>query len=107
MNILTEEVVTDAEAKDVIEGRAKEGELKYEQKNAVEVLRKFIKIDSKEVEKLKEELKKIEKLRDRQIVAIINFLPEDRDDLKVIFHKEYASFTPEEIDAILEIVKKT
>jgi DNA-directed RNA polymerase subunit F len=106
MKILTEETITNAEAKEILESRAKEIELKYEQKNALEVLRKFVKLDAEKAKKLAEELKKIEKLREKQIVDIINFLPEDNDELRVVLHKEYNSFTQEEISAILETVKK-
>jgi DNA-directed RNA polymerase subunit F len=106
MKILTEETITNAEAKEILENRAKEIELKYEQKNALEILRKFVRLDVEKVKKMAEELKKIEKLREKQIVEIINFLPEDRDELRVVLHKEYNSFTQEEIEAILEIVKK-
>lgn len=106
MNIITEQTVTDAEAKQILEKRGKESEPKYEQKNALEILRKFSKIDADKINKLVEQLKSIEKLRDKQIVAIANFLPEDRDDLKAVLHKEYSSLTPEEIEKILEIVRK-
>ncbi|MGC8812343.1 MAG: RNA polymerase Rpb4 family protein [Candidatus Aenigmatarchaeota archaeon] len=106
MKILSEETITNAEAKEILENRAKEIELKYEQKNALEILRKFVKLDAENAKKLAEELKKVEKLREKQIADIINFLPEDKDELRVVLHKEYNSFTQEEIDAILEIVKK-
>ena len=106
MKILSEETITNAEAKEILENRAKEIELKYEQKNALEILRKFVKLDAEKAKKLAEELKKVEKLREKQIADIIDFLPEDKDELRVVLHKEYNSFTQEEIDAILEIVKK-
>ena len=41
MNIVSEEIISDLEADDILEKREKEGELKYEQKNALEILRKF------------------------------------------------------------------
>ncbi|MEM5882730.1 MAG: RNA polymerase Rpb4 family protein [Candidatus Aenigmatarchaeota archaeon] len=106
MKIIAEETITNSEAKEILENRAKEVELKYEQKNALEILRKFVRLDSEKAKKLAEELKKIEKLREKQIVEIINFLPEDKDELRIVLHKEYNSFTPEEIDRILETVKK-
>jgi len=106
MNIISEKEITDAEAKELLESREKESELKYEQKSALSVLRKFIKVEPEKIRKLVEELKSVERLRERQIVAIANFLPEDRDDLRAVLHKEYTAFTPEEIEKILEIVKK-
>ena len=107
MNIISEVEITDAEAKELLESREKEGELKYEQKGTLSVLRKFIKAEPEKIRKLVEELKSVERLREKQIVAIANFLPEDRDDLRAILHKEYTAFTSEEIDKILEIVKNT
>jgi DNA-directed RNA polymerase subunit F len=106
MNILSEKTVPDIEAKEILEKREKEGELKYEQKNALELLKKFVKLDKEKTNSLIEELAKIEKLRDRQIVSIVNFLPEDRDDLRAVLQKEYSILTDEEINLVLETVKK-
>jgi len=106
MNIVIEETITDAEAKEILEKREKEGELKYEQKNALDILRKFSKVSLEKIKFLVEELKKIEKLRERHIAAIADFLPQDKDDLRVIFQKEYSSFTEDEINLILETVKR-
>jgi len=106
MKIIKEELITDAEAKEILEQKAKNRELKYEQKNALEILKKFVDFKPERIKKLVEELKKIEKLRDKQIIAIANSLPEDKDDLRVVLHKEYTSFAPEEIDQILQTIKK-
>lgn len=106
MNIISEELVSDARAKELLENREKEGELKYEQKNSLEILKKFNKLDSGKIDELVAELKKIEKLRDRQIITIVNFLPEDRDDLRAVLHKDYSSLIDEEIDNVLKTVKR-
>ncbi|MEM7821830.1 MAG: RNA polymerase Rpb4 family protein [Candidatus Aenigmatarchaeota archaeon] len=106
MNIISEEVITDLEAKELLEKREQESELKYEQKNALDILRKFVKVKPEKIKNLIEELKTVERIKDKQIIAIANFLPEDKDELRVVLHKDYTSFTPEEIDKILEIVKK-
>ncbi len=105
MNIIKEEFIPDAKAKEILENIAKERELKYEQKNSLDILRKFVKIDGKTAEKIMEQLSSIEKLREKQRVAIVNFLPKDNDELRAVLHKEYASFSKEEIEKILEIVK--
>jgi DNA-directed RNA polymerase subunit F len=106
MNILSEKTISDVDAKEILENREKEGELRYEQKNALELLKKFVKLDKEKASSLSEELAKIEKLRERHIVAIINFLPEDRDDLRAVLQKEYSVLTDEEINLVLETVKK-
>src|SRR5437867_8822834 len=106
MKIESEEVISDIEAFEILEKREKEKELKYEQKNALEILRKFKNTDPAKIKTLVEELKKMEKLRDRHIISIVNFVPEDKEDMRTVLHKEYTSFTEEEINKILEIVKK-
>lgn len=106
MNIISEELISDARAKELLGNREKEGELKYEQKNSLEILKKFTKLDSGKIDELIAELKKIEKLRDRQIINITNFLPQDRDDLRAVIHKEYSSLIDEEIDNVLKTVKR-
>ncbi|MBI2084028.1 MAG: hypothetical protein HYT70_00200 [Candidatus Aenigmarchaeota archaeon] len=106
MNILTEDLISNSKAKELLEARETQGELKYEQKNSLDILKKFVKIDSKAVGELAEELRKIEKLRDRHVVAIVNFLPEDKEDMRAVLQKEYSTLTDEEIEQVLKAVKK-
>jgi len=106
MNVQTEEFITDAEAKEVLKQREKQAEMKFEQKNALEILNKSVDFESEKVKKLTEALKEISRLREKQIISIANFLPQDRDEMRIVLHKEYTNFTPEEIDQILEVVKK-
>lgn len=106
MDLVSETFVTDAEAKELLEMKRKEAELKFEQKNAVEVLGKFVTLDAKKSRDLVNELRKVPALRERQIIAIVNFLPKDTDDLRAILNKEYSSLKKEDITLILETVKK-
>jgi DNA-directed RNA polymerase subunit F len=104
--ILSENVITDSEAKEILKARSKEAELGLEPKNALDHLKKYNKLTMKQAENLSEELKKVEKLREKQIVAIVNILPEDNDDLRIILDKDYALFSDDEKTLILETVKK-
>lgn len=106
MKVIEERLVTNAEAKKILEKREGEGELHYEQKNALDVLRKVLKVDIKKIEKIVEELKTIPKLREFHIISIANLLPEDKDDLRLILQKEYNVLEEDEIKKILEIIKK-
>ena len=106
MNVLDEKLVTNAEAKEILEKREGEGEMHYEQNNALDTLRKLVKVDVEKVRKIVEELRKIQKLRDFHVISIANILPEDRDDLRLILQKEYNILSDEEIEKILEIIKK-
>ena len=105
MDVISEQLIANAEAKELLE-KNQESELKYEQKNALDILHKFVEVPAEKIKALIADLNKIEKLRDRHIVAIANFLPEDKDDLRVILHKEYPTFTEDELNLILETVKK-
>lgn len=49
MNIISEEVIPDLEAKELLEKIEKESELKYGQKNALEILKKFVKANPEKI----------------------------------------------------------
>lgn len=106
MDILNETIVTDAEAKEILDRRSKEKDLKFEQKNAYETLNKFISADAGSAKGLSDELFKIGKLRDRHIATIVNFLPQDKDDLRAILHKDFMTLTEDEANLVLDTVKK-
>lgn len=107
MNLLREKLITSAEAKEIVGGIGKPDDMKYEQKNAYDSLKKFVNVNPKKIETLVKELEKNQKLRTRQIVAIADTLPEDTDDLRAILQKEYSNFTLEETNLILDLVNKS
>lgn len=104
--MVKEEITTNAQAKEILKERKKEIELGYEQKNALDYLKKYDKITEKKVKELMEKLSEIKKLRDRQIIAIINVMPKDNDDLRLILEKDYNLLTDEEKNLILENLSK-
>jgi DNA-directed RNA polymerase subunit F len=104
-DILTENLITNAEAQEILKGRKKEIELGYDQKNSLDYLKKYSELTGKKAEKMKEDLGKISKLRERQIISIINIMPEDRDDLRLILEKTYTNLEDDEKKLILETVK--
>jgi len=106
MKVESEKFVTWAEVRKVLEKKEKEKELSYEQKNALEHLRKFAKISEKDANEMSQELEKIERLRDKHIVSIINHLPQDLEDLRVLFANETVSISDEDRKKIISIVKK-
>ena len=105
MKILDEKVVPSAVAMKLLEERSKRGELQYEQKNALEHLKKFVKLDLEKVKKLEEELKKIRALRDKHIAALIDFLPQDKEELRVVLHKDMNLLKQDEVEKVLQILK--
>ena len=80
----------------------------YEQKVTYEYAKKFSKLDSKKAAALIKELSelKMRKLKDNQIIKIVDLLPRDMEDLKVILAKAQMPLKEDELQKILEIVKK-
>ena len=104
--IIREKLITNAEAKEFLKERKKEIELGYEQKNALDYLKKYDKLNEKKMKELLKNLSEIKKLRERQIIAIMNILPKDKDDLRLILDKDYNLLTEEEKNIILDNLKK-
>jgi DNA-directed RNA polymerase subunit F len=105
MEVKNEKFVSWVEAKNILVKKEKEKELGYEQKNSLEYLRKFCKLTEKEESEIREELKKIGKLSEKQIVNIINFLPKNLDELRILFADERVVLSEDEKNKIIEIVK--
>lgn len=105
MEIKNEKTVSWLDAKKILDDKEKKRELAYEQKNALDHLRKFCKLSEKKYEKMFEELKRIEKLKDKHIVNVINFMPDNQDQLRVLFANERAVLTDDDKKKILKIVK--
>jgi len=106
MEIINEKPVSIVEVKKILEAKAKEKKLGYEQNNVLEHLRKFCKLSKKNAEQMIENLGKIEKLKDKHIMTIVNNLPEDLDDLRLLFTNERITISQDDKKKILEIVKK-
>lgn len=106
MEVKEEKMIMWVRAKKLLESKEKEKELGYEQKNALEHLRKFSKLSESKAKEMMEELGKIERLKERQKINIVNMLPKDQDDLRVIFANEVISLSDEDKKKILAVVKK-
>ena len=104
--IMKERLITNTRAKDILKRRKVEIELGYEQKNALDYLKKYDKLTEKKMKELVQKLSGVKKLRERQIIAIVNILPKDNDDLRLLLEKDYNILTEEEKTLILDSVKK-
>jgi DNA-directed RNA polymerase subunit F len=106
MKVIETKPVSMTEAKEVLSSREKRKELGYEQKLALEHLNKFTKLKPEEAKKLSEELSSVLRMSQETLVQILNFLPKNPDELRMIFSREKFSLKEDEINKILEIVKK-
>ena len=106
MEIKEERFVPWPEAKATLLKKEKERELGYEQKNALEHLRKFSKLSQKSLNEIMEALRKIERLKEKHLVSIVNILPENLDELRLVFANEVITLSDDDKKKIVSIVKK-
>lgn len=69
-------------------------------------IKKFVKLNSKQVEQLREKLEKLDllKVKPSNIAKIIDFLPEDKENLNKIFTD--VSLTEDESKKILDTIEE-
>jgi len=106
MRVMEIKPITMAEAKNILIKREKVKELGYEQKLAAEHLKKFTKLKPEEAEKFMTELAAIVRMADDTAVQVANLLPKTNDELRLIFAREKFSLKEDEINHVLELVKK-
>ena len=95
-----------SEAKKILEKREKEDELGYEQKLASEHLKKFTRLKYNKAKDLMKELNSVTTMSAETVTQIVNQLPKNPDELRLIFTKERFNLKEEELKKILTIVKK-
>jgi len=90
-----------------IESRDKEKELSFRGNKVRDYLNKVVKIDKKTALELKQKLLSLDipRLKDRQIIKIIDILPEDLEELRAVFTGEVTTITQENLEKIVEAVK--
>ncbi|GBF36080.1 MAG TPA: DNA-directed RNA polymerase subunit F [Methanothermococcus okinawensis] len=101
--LISERYVTIAWSKEMVNNnRENYEEIPYELNCALSYLEKFAKLSVEEAEELLSELKSLG-LDEKTSVKIVDLLPKDEEDLKVIFYK---SDLPENAEEILNTVRK-
>ncbi len=106
MDVITEDFTNLHEAKNIMAARAKEKDLVYEQKIALEYLEKVSKISKKSLEDIIADLQKITILKPRYVALIVNMMPDTENEVNALFSKEMTKLTSAEIKQIISIVKK-
>ncbi len=109
--VLDFEYITIAEAKEVmdkiVEERKAISELTFETRRALKHLTLFYRIPAEKAKELVSELEKLPQVGRRDLaVKIADILPRVRDEVRLIYAKERTTLTTEQIDEILEVVKK-
>ncbi|MBU3958166.1 MAG: RNA polymerase Rpb4 family protein [Nanoarchaeota archaeon] len=106
MKVSDIKAISMAEAKEILEQREKFGELGYEQKIAVEHLKKHTRLSGSDAKKMIDEISAVLRMSNETLAMIVNILPKNPDEVRMIFARERFSLKEEEISKIIEIVKK-
>lgn len=102
--------ITVAEAKEtlerLIEKRKEFGELSFETRKTMNYLNAVAKLDADSARRLVEELEQLPHVTREIAIKIADIMPDIPDEIRVIYAKERVTLTPEQIQEILDIVKK-
>ena len=110
--VLGEEPLTLAEVKEmltqIMEERREESdeEQVYEFRKALNHAEIFAKLSAVDAKNLVVELMEYEKMKPTIAVRIADILPQSRDELRSIYSKEKFTLKDEELDAMLDTVRK-
>jgi DNA-directed RNA polymerase subunit F len=109
---LDEEYLTIAETKEIladveVDRAAEEGrEMRYELARALEHVNRFAVLDPEEARAFVDELLELDKVDEATAHKIVDLKPRDRDELRSIYAQERFSLSGEELDDILNVVRK-
>ncbi|MDP2844603.1 MAG: RNA polymerase Rpb4 family protein [Candidatus Methanoperedens sp.] len=109
--IISEEILTLGEVRDLLEEVKKEREnetkeLGYELRKAISHAEIFSRLDAKKSRELMDELLKLEKMKPEIAVRIADILPMSNDEVRSIYAKERYTLSELELKQILELVAK-
>lgn len=102
MKVKSSSVVSVSEAKEILAKRQEDGELGYEQSQALEHAEKFCSQDADKCKKAIDALEKHEKITHELAVKIADINPPDPATLKAILAKDRIELSDEEAAAIMK-----
>lgn len=102
--VLESEPIPIAKVKKLLNEFSQEKELLYEQNLTLDHVTKFSKASAKNAEELIAKLEKEKDLKKKHAVRIADLMPEDLDDLRLLFAKERIAIKNDEMESILEII---
>ena len=120
--IIKEEVLTLAEAKEILaaltkgmkyaggggaeEGEEGEEEVRYEQRKALEHASKFAKLGVEDTKALISDLMELEKMNNNIAVRIADLMPRSKNEVRAIYAKEQFTLSEDDIEEILDRVAR-
>ena len=105
-NIIKKEEITGVEVNETLEEFSQDYELNYEQNVTLNHLARFPRFSLEDSQKIIDELENKIGLRHKVAVHIVDLIPQDLSDLRLIFAKEPTQVSKEEMEQILEILNQ-
>ena len=104
--VISSEPMPSSEVKEILDEFAEENELNYQQNVTLNHLVRFKRYSAEDAKEIYEKLKEEFGLRERVAVHIVDLVPEDLADMRLIFAKEPSKTTKEDMEKILEMLEQ-
>ncbi len=104
--IIESKPISGAEVKKILDDFSEENELNYEQNLTVNHLARFKRYSLEDTKEIIEKLESDFGLRTRVAVHIVDLVPKDLADMRLIFAKEPTKIDKEEMEKILEFLEQ-
>ncbi|WP_458405937.1 RNA polymerase Rpb4 family protein [Methanobrevibacter sp.] len=104
--VIETEPITGSQVKKILEDFAEENELNYEQNLTLNHLARFKRYSAEDAEEIFQKLQDDFGLRDKVAAHIVDLVPVDLADMRLIFAKEPGKTTPEDMKKILEFLEQ-
>ena len=105
-NIIESEPIPGVEVKEILEEFSEDNELNYEQNITLNHLARFKRYSLEDSQEIIAKLQEEFNLRPKVAVHIVDLVPEDLADVRLIFAKEPSKIDNEEMKKILELLEQ-
>ena len=105
-SVINKEEIPGIEVKETLEEFSEEYELNYEQNVTLNHLARFNRFSLEDTNEILEKLEGELGLRHKVAVHIVDLIPKDLSDLRLIFAKEPVQIDKEEMEKILDILNQ-
>jgi DNA-directed RNA polymerase subunit F len=105
-NVIKSEPIPSSRVKEIIDEFAEGNELNYEQNLTLNHLARFRRYSPEDAQEIYEKLQDEFGLRDKVAVHIVDMVPLDLADMRLIFAKEPTKTTKEDMEKILEMLEQ-
>ena len=104
--VIESEPIPSSKVKEIIEEFADDNELNYEQNLTLNHLARFKRYSVEDAEEIYQKLQDEFGLRDKVAAHIVDLVPQDLADMRLIFAKEPTKTTKEDMEKILEMLEQ-